>query len=266
MRRGNAHFHDNLVSQQAEDLPMEIRRQLVDVGAILIRRSLHVASLPKNCSPIVPTNLLPVLTQDTVAKTVVFDSQETQLSVTDIADNDSDEPLPKKQRRSRFKYANRKLLSNLHLFLNPKCGSDFSDEHVLLTGQIRQCPHASNGRQCIIGWTKMAKNANFPVPAEHMRTTIHGNAGVDILVQEACLKYDKQMLGSGVARASDDNVARATSVQQTPTNLIVAQEATASIITSSSTISSQLILSGRDWLQAMEQLKQLSLIAQKVLT
>jgi hypothetical protein len=153
-----------------------------------------------------------VLTQDPVAETVVLDSQETQLPVTDVADDDSDEPSPKKQRRSRFKCTNRKLLGNLHLFLNPKRGCDFSDESVLVTGQIRQCSCASNGRQHINGWTKMPKNANFPVPAEHMRMTIHGNAGVDILVQEACMNYDEQFFGSGVARASNSNVARATGV------------------------------------------------------
>jgi Transposase IS4 len=162
-----------------------------------------------------------------------------------------------KQTRNRRKFAKQRLLANCKLFLNPSLATDFSDEEVHVTGQIDQVARPNNGNQFVIKWSRMSKTASFPVAVDRMRTIIDKTVETECLIVEAIERFQNQVTGQGVATAAAaldtgvhrTNLLRLSNVPplQTPrradatprvSTATAAQEAAASMRTSSTTISS----------------------------
>ena len=227
--------HARLVSQHPNDSPLDIRRELIDVSQLEIRPSQESLLPLENGTEIlenVGISLLPPLRLNDVTEVVVGAPQ----------------PKPTRKRR---KYARQHLLANCHLFLNPAVGSVFDDLDVLVQGQIVQVALPRNGNQFKINWQKMSLDVEFPVPVGHLRTIIEKTPVSNQLICQALDRYQKQRSGTGVASASvvpESQVPsprRRIGVSATPIPTILAQEAAASIRTSSSTISSLTTTSGR---------------------
>ena len=239
-----------LVSQHPNDSPLDIRRELIDVSQLEIGQSqeslpafeslaenLQIAALPPFPFEDVVGELVPVIVQPPL----VGESQP-------------------KHTRKRRKYAQKRLLGNFNLFLNPEVGSLFSDEEVLVQGQIVQVAMPRNGNQFRINWKKMSADADFPVPVGHLRTIIDKTATTDLLICEAIDKFESQKTGAGQASVplpalqetsllplsvQVPSPRRRIGVHATPVSTVLAQEAAASIRTSSSTISSLTTVSFR---------------------
>ena len=56
------------------------------------------------------------------------------------------------RRKAQVKYANRKLLGNYKLFLNPSSNIEFRDEDALILGQIKKCPNKNNNYFFTVLW------------------------------------------------------------------------------------------------------------------
>ena len=228
MEETDEEFLRRITSHRGYRSTEDIQRELVDLGAI----PGAVSQEPNELSQISLENsgnrasIATLLSQGTTSN---MDSQETVL--------DTQQRATKK--RATKVYSKRFFLANRSLFLDPAKASSFTDDQVLVLGQIDKCPREKTNWQYSFKWLENAAYP-FPVPESDLRKEVVKNDQVQLLVDEAMKRYDEDAMLTGLATLPRPMEATAppATIRATPRLPTPAEEAVASIRTSASTISS----------------------------
>jgi hypothetical protein len=70
----------------------------------------------------------------------------------DSSEEEEDVALKPKAKRNCISYAKKMILASADLFIDILYSDKFSDQNVMIIGQIKECPRASNGKQFRLEW------------------------------------------------------------------------------------------------------------------
>jgi Transposase IS4 len=115
-------------------------------------------------------------------------SQDQEDALEELHEDDPNVASLPRAKRNTFSYGKKMILAGCNLFIDPLYVDKFTDPHVTMRGQIKECPRASNGKQYRLEWKQP-----FPVGVEHLwlRTYLAASSDSKSLLQDAIKAYEE---------------------------------------------------------------------------
>jgi hypothetical protein len=105
----------------------------------------------------------------------------------DSSEEEEDVVLKPKAKRNCISYAKKMILASADLFIDILYSDKFTDLNVMIIGQIKECPRASNGKQFHLEW-----KGPIPHGVQHLWLCNNLDASSDnkAKLQQAMLAYE----------------------------------------------------------------------------
>jgi hypothetical protein len=141
----------------------------------------HEETLPTEFPTGLPTVLPTALSATAQETPTALQDQDVPSEEVD-GEEDPDAALKPRAKRNTYSYGKKMTLASYHLFLDDLYKDKFTDPLVLIRGQIKECPRASNGKQFRLEWKEP-----LPVGVERLWLRSHLVASSDSkgMLQEA---------------------------------------------------------------------------------